>query len=81
MGVLLQKLVPHDSQSVLQPPVVGSQGFDESAQGVVLVPVLVALGAQLIEAVIPLSSPTLQLLSTANKVREKAKSGNARTQK
>jgi hypothetical protein len=68
-------------QPVLQPPVVGPQGFDESVQGVVLVPVPVALGAQLIEAVVPLSSPALQLLSTANKVREKAKSGNACAQK
>jgi hypothetical protein len=46
-----------------------------------LVPVPVALGDQLIEVVIPLSSPALQLLSTADKVQEEAKSGNARTQK
>jgi hypothetical protein len=46
-----------------------------------MVPILVALGAQLIEAVIPLASPTLQLLSTANKVWEKAKSGNVQMQK
>jgi hypothetical protein len=68
-------------QPVLQPPVVGSQGFDESVQGVVLIPVPVVLGAQLIEAVIPPSSPALQLLSTADKVREEAKLGNAWTQK
>jgi phosphoribosylcarboxyaminoimidazole (NCAIR) mutase len=68
-------------QPVLQAPVVSSQGFDESVQGVVLVPVPVALGAQLIEAVIHLSSSALQLLSTADKVWEKEKSENARAQK
>jgi hypothetical protein len=65
----------------LQPPVVGSQGFDESVQRVVLVPAPVALGAQLIETVIPLSSPALNLLSTVNEMREKAESENARAQK
>jgi hypothetical protein len=68
-------------QPLLQPPIVGLQGFNESVQGVVLVPVPVAFGAQLIEVVVPLSSPTLQLLSAANKMREKAKSGNAQAQK
>jgi hypothetical protein len=47
----------------------------------VLVPVPVAIGAQLIEAVIPLPSSALQLLSPADKVWKKAKSGNARMQK
>jgi hypothetical protein len=50
-------------------------------QAVVLVLVPVALGAQLIEAVIPLSSPTLQLLSAVNKMREKVESGDVRTQR
>jgi hypothetical protein len=68
-------------QSVLQPPAVGAQGFGESVQGIVLVPVPVALRAQLIEAVIPLSSPALKLLSTVNEMREKTESGNARAQK
>jgi hypothetical protein len=68
-------------QPVLQPPVVGSQGFGKSVQGVILVPVPVALGAPLIEVVIPLSSPALKLLSTMNEMREKAESGNVRTQK
>jgi hypothetical protein len=68
-------------QPVLQPPTVGSQGLGESVQGVVLVSVPVALGAQLIEAVIPLSSPALRLLPTVNEMREKAESGNARAQK
>jgi hypothetical protein len=45
MGVLLQELIPHNLQPVLQPPAVGSQGFGESVQGVVLVPVPVALRA------------------------------------
>jgi hypothetical protein len=81
LGILLQKLDLHNLQPVLQPPVVGLQGFDESVQGIVLVPVPVVLGAQLIETVVPLSSPALQLLSAANKVREKAKSGNARAQR
>jgi hypothetical protein len=62
LDVLLQELIPNNLQPVLQPPTIGSQGFGESVQGVVLVPVPVALRAQLIEAVIPLSSPALKLL-------------------
>jgi hypothetical protein len=54
-------------QPVIQPPAVGSQGFNESVQSVVLVLVPVALGAQLIDMVIPLSSPVLKLLSTVNR--------------
>jgi hypothetical protein len=65
-------------QLVLQPPAVGSEGFDETIQSVVLVPVPVALGAQLIETVIPLSSPTLKLLLTMSEMPEKAGSGNVR---
>jgi hypothetical protein len=53
------------------------QGFDESVQSVVLVPITVTLGAQLIEAVIPLLSTTLKLLSTMNETREKAGSEDA----
>jgi hypothetical protein len=53
-------------QPVIQPPAIGSQGFDEIVQSVVLVPVPVALGAQLIETVIPFLSPALKLLSTMN---------------
>jgi hypothetical protein len=68
-------------QPVPQPPVVSPQGFDESVQGVVLVPVPIALGSQLIEAVLPLSGPALQLLSMANKARENAKSGDTQAQK
>jgi hypothetical protein len=56
---LLQELVPHSLEPVLQPPVVGPQGLNKGVQGVVLVPVPVSLRAQLIEAVIPLPSPTL----------------------
>jgi hypothetical protein len=56
------------------------QGFDESVQSVVLVPVPVALGALQIEMVIPLSSPALKLLSMVNKMRGKTESGNERTQ-
>jgi hypothetical protein len=44
LGVLLHELVTHNFQPVLQPPVVGSQGFDESVQGVILVPVPVGRG-------------------------------------
>jgi hypothetical protein len=68
-------------QLVLQPPVVGTQGLDEDVEGVVLVSVLVELGAQLSEAVVPLPSSALQLLSPADKTREKSKSENAQTQK
>jgi hypothetical protein len=57
------------------------QGLDEGVYGVVLVPVPVALRAQLIKAVIPLSSLALQLLSPADKVWKKAKSRNARMRK
>jgi hypothetical protein len=54
-------------QLVLQPSVVGPQGLHEGVEGVVLVPVPVALGAQLSEAVVPLPSSTLQLLSPTDK--------------
>jgi hypothetical protein len=49
-------------------------GFDESVLSVILVPIPVVLGAQLIEAVVPFSSTTLKLLSTMNETREKARS-------
>jgi hypothetical protein len=81
LGALVQELVPHSLQLVLQPPVVGTQGLDEDVEGVVLVSVLVELGAQLSEAVVPLPSSALQLLSPADKTREKSKSENAQTQK
>jgi hypothetical protein len=57
LGVLLQELVPQSLQPVIQPPAVGSQSLNESIQSIVLVPVPVALGAQLIKMVIPLSGP------------------------
>jgi hypothetical protein len=63
--------MPHNLQPVLQPPVVGPQGFDERVQGVVLVLVPVVLIAQAVEAVVPLPGSTLQLLSSADKEREK----------
>jgi hypothetical protein len=59
---LVQELVPHNLQSVLQPPVVGPQDVHEGVEGVILVPVLVALGAQLSEAVVPLPSSALKIL-------------------
>jgi hypothetical protein len=77
----LQELVSHSLEPVLQPPVVGPQGLDKGVNDVVLFPVPVALRAQLIEAVIPLLSSALQLLSPADMVREKAMSRNARMQK
>jgi hypothetical protein len=78
LRTLLQELVPHSLEPVLQPPVVGPQGLDKGVKDVVLVPVPVALEAQLIEAVIPLLSSALLLLSPADRVWEKARSGNAR---
>jgi hypothetical protein len=81
LSALVQELVPHSLQPVLQPPVVGLQGLHEGIEGVKLVPVLVELGAQLSEAMVPLPSPALQLLSPADKMREKAKSENVKTQK
>jgi hypothetical protein len=72
LGILLLELVLHGAQPVLQPPAVGSQGFDESVQSIIPVPIPVALGAQLIEAVIPLLSTALKILSMMNETREKA---------
>jgi hypothetical protein len=74
LGVPLLELVPHSAQPVLQPPTVGSLGFDESVQSVILVPIPVTLGAQPIEVVVPLSGTTLKLLSTMNETWEKARS-------
>jgi hypothetical protein len=71
LGGLVLKLVPHEPQPVLQPPVVGPQGLHEGVEGVVLIPVPIALGAQSSEVVIPLPSSTLQLLSPAVKSAEK----------
>jgi hypothetical protein len=45
LGVLLQKLVPHEFHPVLQPPVVGPQGLDKGVEGIILVLVPVALKA------------------------------------
>jgi hypothetical protein len=81
LGVLLHELVTHNFQPVLQPPVVGSQGFDESVQGVILVPVPVTLITKAVEVAVPLLGSTLQLLSPADKVWKKAKSRNAWVQK
>jgi hypothetical protein len=68
-SVVLQELVTHGLDPILQPPVVGLQGLDKGAKGVVLVSAPVTLGAQLVEAVVPLPSSALQLLSPANKAR------------
>jgi hypothetical protein len=70
LGALVQERVPHNSRPVLQPPIVGPHGLHEGVKGVVLVPVPVALGAQLGEAVVPLPSSALQLLSPVDKARE-----------
>jgi hypothetical protein len=53
---MLQELVTHGLDLILQPPVVGLQGLDKGIKGVVLVSVPVTLGAQLVEAVLPLPS-------------------------
>jgi hypothetical protein len=68
---MLQELVTHVLDPILQPPVVGLQGLDKGVKGVVLVLVSVTLGAQLVEAVMPLPSSALQLLSPPDKVRGK----------
>jgi hypothetical protein len=60
---LVQELVPHGAQPVLQLPVAGLQCFHESIKGIVLAPVPVELSAQLSEAVVPCPSSALQLLS------------------
>jgi hypothetical protein len=43
LGVLLQELVPHNLEPVLQPPIVGAQGLNKGVESVILVPVPVAL--------------------------------------
>jgi hypothetical protein len=68
---MLQELMTHGLDPILQPPVFGLQGLDKGLKGVVLVLVPVTLGAQLVEAVVPLPSSALQLLSPANKARGK----------
>jgi hypothetical protein len=45
LDALVQELVSHGTQPVLQPPVVGPQGLYESVEGFVLAPVPVELGA------------------------------------
>jgi hypothetical protein len=65
---MLQELVTHGLDPILQPLVVGLQGLDK---GFVLVSVPVTLGAQLVEAVVPLLSSTLQLLLPADKAKGK----------
>jgi hypothetical protein len=71
MRALVQELIPHGPQPVVQPPVVGPLGLHEGVEGVVLVSVLVPLGAQPNEAVIPLPGSAFQLLSSASKSTEK----------
>jgi hypothetical protein len=68
---MLQELITHGLDPILQPLVVGPQGLDKGVKGVVLVSVPVTLGAQLVEAVMPLPSSALQLLSLADKARGK----------
>jgi hypothetical protein len=55
----------HSLDPVLQPVVVHSHGLHEGVEGVVLPPVPVELRAQLDEAVVSHSRPTLQLLQAA----------------
>jgi hypothetical protein len=74
LGVPLLELILHSAQPVLQPPAVGSQGFDKSFQSVILVSIPVALRAQLIDAVIHLLGTALKLLSTMNETWEKKRS-------
>jgi hypothetical protein len=68
---MLQELVTHGLDPILQPPIVGLQGLDKCVKGVVLVSVPVTLGAQLVEAVMPLPGSVLQLLSPAKEARGK----------
>jgi hypothetical protein len=70
-SVVLQELVTHGLDTILQPPVVGLQGLDKGVEGVVLVSVPVTLEAQLVEAVMPLPISALQLLSPENRTRGK----------
>jgi hypothetical protein len=78
---MLQELVTHGLDPILQPPVVGLQGLDKGVKGVVLVSVPATLGAQLVEAVVPLSSSALQLLSLTDKAKGEAESEEAQAQK
>jgi hypothetical protein len=47
------------------------QGLDKGVKGVVLISVPVTLRAQVVEAVVPLPTSALQLLSPANKARRR----------
>jgi hypothetical protein len=53
---MLQELVTHGLDLILQPLIVSLQGLDKGVKGVVLILVPVTLGAQLVEAVVPLPS-------------------------
>jgi hypothetical protein len=63
-------LVPQGLRPVHQPPVRGPQGLNEGIEGVVLPPVPVELDVQMVESVVPLPGPTLQILSPTGKARE-----------
>jgi hypothetical protein len=78
LHALVQELVSHGLQPVLQPPVIGPQGLHEGVEGVVLVSVPVPLDAQPNEAVVPLPGSAFQLLSPAVKSNTRAE-GNGRT--
>jgi hypothetical protein len=85
LGVQLRRLIPQDLRSIHQPPVRGSQGLDESVDGVVLPPVPVELVIQAIEGVVPLPSTTLQILPTSEARedggQEKQKRGRSKGKK
>jgi hypothetical protein len=65
----------HGLDPILQPPIVGLQGLDKGVESVVLVSIPVMLGAQLVEALMPLLSSALQLLSPADKARGRPSQG------
>jgi hypothetical protein len=80
-SVILQELVTHGLDTILQAPVVGLQGLNKGVKSVVLVSVPVTLRAQLVEADVPLPSSALQLLSPADKARGKLSQRNRKRER
>jgi hypothetical protein len=70
MGVLFRRLVQQGLSPVHQPPVRRPQGLGEGVEGVVLPPVPVEIGIKVVDGVVPLPGPALQILPPTGKARE-----------
>jgi hypothetical protein len=69
LGALLQGQIQQGLSPVHQPPDRRPQGLDEGVQGLVLPPVLVKVGVQVVEGIVSLPGPALQLLPPTSKAR------------